>query len=59
MRNIVVKSGAWLLDIQPHLTSDHYYPEGHFNELGNEIFAQQMIGFLRGTPTLLAAANKD
>jgi hypothetical protein len=59
MRNIVSKSGAWLLDMQPHLTSDHYYPEGHFNEIGNEVFAQQMIGFLRETPPILATAAQN
>jgi hypothetical protein len=59
MRNIVSKSGAWLLGMQPHLMSDHYYPEGHFNAIGNEVFAQRMIEFLRENPPILAVAAQD
>jgi hypothetical protein len=59
MRNIVLESGAWLLGLQPYLTSDHYYSEGHFNKIGNEIVAQQMIQFLRETQTLLAMTRED
>ena len=47
MRTIITKSGAWSLDAEPHLTDDHYFREGHFNPAGNEIFAQQMVEFLR------------
>jgi hypothetical protein len=59
MRNIVVGSGAWLLGFQSQLTNEHYYTEGHLNETGNEVFAQQMIGFLKETPTLLETAAED
>jgi hypothetical protein len=59
MRKVVVESGAWFLGFQPYLTSDHYYTEGHLNETGNEVFAQQMIGFLKETPTLLETAAED
>jgi hypothetical protein len=59
MRSIVSKSGAWLLGMQPHLMSVHYYPEGHFNAIGNEVFAQRMIGFLRENPPILAVAAQD
>jgi hypothetical protein len=59
MRNVVVDSGARLLELQPPLPPDHYFPEGHFNALGNENFARQMIGFLRETPALLATAASD
>ncbi len=59
MRNIVRQSGASLLDLHPHLTSDDYISEGHFNEAGNEIVARKTIEFLRNTPSLLPAVEVD
>ncbi len=59
MRAVVTRSGAPLMDPQPHLKPEHYYPEGHFNATGNEVFAERMIAFLRGTPDILAANGTD
>jgi hypothetical protein len=54
IRSIVRRSGASLLDLQPSLNSNDYFPEGHFNPNGNETVAHKLIEFLRGSPPLVS-----
>ena len=57
--NTVRMSRASPLDRHSHLIFDDYFPEGNFNNPGDDIVARKMIESLRDSPSLLPAAGID